>query len=134
MAKPTRAFRGPSIEAERQIQPLYRALASGIEAGNLAQTAVMPLMTAATTGGLIATMASAIAWWPTSLSFASSTATQTTSITHAMGRPPVGFLNVLFNPSVAGIAAASTGQWNSTAVSFAVASSGATVSYRLILL
>lgn len=132
---PARLFRGSDMPDEVQFENLRKGFL-GLGSANIVAGGVMPVGTTALAGTEVSTGGGNIAWWPTSLSFASSTAVQTTQLTHSLGRAPVGFLNILPNAANATMAAASTNQWNATAVSFAVVSfsTAATVDYRIILL
>lgn len=130
---PARLFRGSDMPQEVQLENIRKGFL-GLGSANIVAGGVMPIGTTAMAGTDVSTGGGNLAWWPTTFSYASSTAVQTMQVTHALGRIPVGQINIDANAANATMAAASKGQWNSTAVTFAIVSTSATVSYQIILL
>lgn len=134
MSVPARPFRGRDQQDEGQINPVYVALAGRLSSDNLAASAVMPISTAPGTGTEILFSGGNMGWDIRNITFASSTTVHAATFTHSLGRTPFGYMNILYNPFQVYLAPASTGQWNSTAVIFGVASDTVTNSYRILLM
>lgn len=134
MSVPARPFRGRDQQEEGQVNPVYKALAGRLDSNNLATAAVVPLMTSAGSGTEVVVAGGNIAWDIRNLTFASSTGNNAVSFTHALSRVPHAYINVLYNPLQVPIAPASTAQWNSTQVIFAIPADTVTNSFRFLLM
>jgi len=134
MGKPTRAFRGPGIEQERQFQPIYRALAGGLDSANAQALGFMPIGTMVGTGTEVVTLGGNINWSFAPVTFASSTAAQTVSFSHGLARTPQAYVELMKNPLQAAIIPTSVSSWDSSKVIFAVTADTVSNAYKLLLL
>lgn len=131
---PQRPFRGRDQQEEGQFNPLFRALDGGIGQRNLSPMAVLPVLAVPIAGGVMRLDPGNVDWRWVTFSFAASTATQQMTFTHDLGRVPQGYLNAMLRPLDPALNPVSTGVWNETAIIFAITSSAAAVTYRIILM
>lgn len=129
-----RPFRGQDQAQEGQIGPIYTALDGKLSSDNVAASGILPLQTTVGTSAGQLTLGGNIAWFPTAVTFTSSTAAMTVTVSHGLSRTPQMYFEGLRDVVAPALQIVSTSSWNATFVYFGQASDSVSRVHKVILL